>query len=53
MVFLKLSTCYLLFIIKMCFYFFDQKQKIRSHLTIILKCFVINSTKNISEKKFW
>ena len=46
-VFLKLSTSYLLFIIKMCFFFFDEKHvlfcitKRRSQLTISLTCFVI------------
>ena len=46
-VFLKLSTSYLLFIIKMCFFFFGEKHvlfcitKRRSQLTISLTCFVI------------
>ena len=46
-VFLKLSTSYLLFIIKMCFFFFDEKHvlfcitKRRSQLTISLTCYVI------------
>ena len=46
-VFLKLSTSYLLFIIKMCFFFCDEKHvlfciiKRRSQLTISLTCFVI------------
>ena len=44
-VFLKLSTSYLLFIIKMCFFFFDEKQMfcfvLQKDVRLSLKCFVI------------
>ena len=44
-VFLKLSTSYLLFIIKMCFFFFDEKQMfcfvLQKDARLSLTCFVI------------
>ena len=44
-VFLKLSTSYLLFIIKMCFFFFDEKQMfcfvLQKYARLSSSCFVI------------
>ena len=44
-VFLKLSTSYLLFVIKMCFFFFDEKQMfcfvLQKDARLSLTCFVI------------